>query len=798
MLVPVVPAPPTGTARFRLFSAPPGQPLRRRAGDVLVLVPALLALVLLMGSQPPDRLQEDLQRFLDAFPSWLEPVWGFGLDLLALWAVLLLVVPAVARRWRVLLQAVGALVLVVGLALLSTRLALGEWPGVWDAVAGGSDSPSFPAMRVAEAAAVVVTVAPHLVHPLQRLTRLVLLYGAVSALFVTPATPAGVAAAVTVAVIAAAVVRLAFGTSIGRPGMAEVHAGVAELGVPVDTLRPDEQQPAGVFLLHGTDTEGRALTVKVYGRDAYDSRVLAKLWRAIWYRDSGPSLGLSRARAVEHEAFLTLLAANGGATVPAVVSAGTVPGDDSLLVLRGEVAPVEGLSPAEVPDADLAGWWEQLELLDRANVAHLGVDASTVARVDGRPGLHDLSGAVVAPTPDQVLTDRAQLLTVLATTVGVERAVASAVGALGADGAAALLPYLQPAAFNVRLRRRVKAAGLDVDALAARTAEAAGVAMPEPIKLRRVTWWSAVQLGLLVLAAAAVIQFFSGIDWNQFEEVLRSASVPLLALGLVVGQSPRFAQALATLGSVPVRLPYWPVYAMQLTTAYLNLALPSYVGRMTVSIRFFQRQALSPAVAVTSGAIESAASMVVQITLVLLLLLFTQSTMSVAFDAPDASSLVPLLIAIAAFAVVAVLVVVLVPRIRRGIRDRLAHWLPEIRHTLGALRAWDKLGFLLTGNVLTEVLFATTLGIFAGAMGTDLSLTQLILINTGVSLFSSLIPVPGGIGVTEFGLTLGLSAAGMSEEAALATALCQRIATFYLPPVWGFFAMRWMQRNRYL
>ena len=23
-------------------------------------------------------------------------------------------------------------------------------------------------------------------------------------------------------------------------------------------------------------------------------------------------------------------------------------------------------------------------------------------------------------------------------------------------------------------------------------------------------------------------------------------------------------------------------------------------------------------------------------------------------------------------------------------------------------------------------------------------------------------------------------------------------ATFYLPPTWGFFAMRWLQRNRYI
>ena len=67
-----------------------------------------------------------------------------------------------------------------------------------------------------------------------------------------------------------------------------------------------------------------------------------------------------------------------------------------------------------------------------------------------------------------------------------------------------------------------------------------------------------------------------------------------------------------------------------------------------------------------------------------------------------------------------------------------------------------------------------------------------------MSLLASFVPVPGGIGVQEFGLTLGLTAAGMSEEAALAAVLLYRAATFYIPPLWGFFAMRWLQRNAYL
>ena len=33
---------------------------------------------------------------------------------------------------------------------------------------------------------------------------------------------------------------------------------------------------------------------------------------------------------------------------------------------------------------------------------------------------------------------------------------------------------------------------------------------------------------------------------------------------------------------------------------------------------------------------------------------------------------------------------------------------------------------------------------------------------------------------------------------AFAAVLMYRIASFYLPPVWGFFALRWLERNKHL
>jgi uncharacterized protein (TIRG00374 family) len=83
-------------------------------------------------------------------------------------------------------------------------------------------------------------------------------------------------------------------------------------------------------------------------------------------------------------------------------------------------------------------------------------------------------------------------------------------------------------------------------------------------------------------------------------------------------------------------------------------------------------------------------------------------------------------------------------------------------------------------------------------VGHSLPFVDLIAINIVVAIFAGLMPVPGGIGVTEAALAGGLALAGIPEGEALAAALLYRAVTFYLPPLWGFFCLRWLKRHEYL
>jgi uncharacterized membrane protein YbhN (UPF0104 family) len=785
--------------KLRLF-APESRVRVRRATDLVSLVPAVLLLVFLAFIYP-STFERSLARFLAAFPGWLDPVWGLLIAALVAWLAVLVASCVVRVRVRLLGHALLAAVAALALAACGTRIALGSWPALGDALGLHAGTPPYPSVRLAMGAAALLTFSGDLVKPARSLNRWLLTLAAMSVAIGGTASPYSAAGGVLAAIAAACAVRLALGSAAGRPGLDDVHAALVELGVDAHSLELDERQFAGVVRLHALDAAGAPLTVKVYGRDAYDTQLLSKAWRSIWYRDDGPAAGLSRGQVVEHEAFVTLLARNAGVPVPVVVTAGATATQDALLVLRGRGVSLAEVPPEHIDAALLARAWHCLDRLARANIAHLQIDPSVVVVEPDEVGLRDLTGATVAPDPIQLSLDRAQLLGSTAAVAGIDAAVAAAHAALGTDGLTALLPFLQPAAFGSQLRRSLKTAEINVDELRAKAGEAVGTTPPGLVRLRRVTWGTVIQLALLVFATSAVFSFVSGVDFHELASEVRNAAWGWIIVAFVVAQLPRIAQSVATLGTVPTRLPFGPVYAMQLATGYMNLALPSGIARMAVNVRFFQRLGLPGAMAVASGTIDSFANNVLQATILLLILVFSDRSLALDIEAPSSGSISTLgiIVGLGLAALIAFGVAMLVSRsLRTRVMAPIRHWVPEIRNTLTALRSPVKLAQVILGNLAAEILFATSLGLFAYALGYGIPLADLLVINMSVSLFATFIPIPGGIGVVEGGLMVGLNAAGMPETTALAAALLYRISTFYLPPIAGWFSLRWLQRNGYL
>jgi uncharacterized protein (TIRG00374 family) len=145
--------------------------------------------------------------------------------------------------------------------------------------------------------------------------------------------------------------------------------------------------------------------------------------------------------------------------------------------------------------------------------------------------------------------------------------------------------------------------------------------------------------------------------------------------------------------------------------------------------------------------------------------------------------------------VVSVLIVLFVPKVH----DKVV---PGIRSALSGLWAVatdrHKRMELFGGNVASELTYAISLGAVCLAYGVHLNLAQLVFVNTASSVLASLVPVPGGIGAAEAAISASLIAVGVDESTAFAIALTKRLCTFYLPPIWGYFALRWLDDHGYL
>ena len=152
--------------------------------------------------------------------------------------------------------------------------------------------------------------------------------------------------------------------------------------------------------------------------------------------------------------------------------------------------------------------------------------------------------------PGDLLQDDAQVVGLSLLLIGEERAGAAAQDALGHDQLLSVLPYVQEAAMPTQVRAALGRAEIELDDVRGRLRTRLGAPDQPLIRLRRVTWGSLLNMGLLAIAAFTLIGLLSDIDLASFLDALRDASWWWLALALVLAQIPRVPSAVSTMGSL--------------------------------------------------------------------------------------------------------------------------------------------------------------------------------------------------------------------------------------------------------
>jgi uncharacterized membrane protein YbhN (UPF0104 family)/tRNA A-37 threonylcarbamoyl transferase component Bud32 len=784
---------------------------------VVLLALAVLTVVVLTFPAPgPTSIDSLVTGLVKELPGLFGWFWELSYDLLLAWTLVLVALALFARRRkRLLLDEVLAGGLAVGFALVAGWLAGTDWSESFKAVAASGAPPIYLAVRLALATAVVVMASPYMARPFRYVGRLVVGIGAAAGIALGTSLPIGMVAAFAVGIGSAAIVHLLFGSPAGRLTLDQVADALADLDVDASRLRQAPLEPRGVAIVTAEAPDGRSLLVKIYGRDAWDGQLLASAWSSLWYRGDTPHLSLGRRDQVEHEAFVTLLAERAGVWVLPVVTAGMASERDALLVTETTGRSLSTLDPREVDDELLERIWRNAARLHAMGVAHRRLDASRiVVRPDETPAFGDFGGATVAADDSDIAADRAQILVATALAVGPERAASAAAAALGTDDLQQVLPLLQPAAFERPTRRAIREQDWDLDDLRKACAEAAGVELPKLARLRRVSIQSIGLVLLIGLVAYALISALANVGLANLIDEFKAADLGWLAIALALSPTVPMVHAFATLGASFRPLRYGPVLMLEYAIQFIALAVPSSAARLALDVRFFGRNGIDAGGALSIAVIASVCGFIIQVLLIVVVSLSGLASLDLGGSGATATSSTsdasstgghPLLILTAVLVVLGVIVTLAVPKYRTAVTQAVPRYRAMLRAqassaatALRVLRSPPKVGLILAGNLGAQLLQAIILGLCLGAFGYHATMAELILVNTIASLFAGFMPVPGGMGVAEAAYTAGLVALGVPNAPALSTAIAFRMITYYLPPIWGAMAMRWLRQHSYL
>ncbi|MGH3479320.1 MAG: lysylphosphatidylglycerol synthase domain-containing protein, partial [Nocardioidaceae bacterium] len=484
-----------------------------------------------------------------------------------------------------------------------------------------------------------------------------------------------------------------------------------------------------------------------------------------------------------------------GVRTPEVVMAALGdPGDAVVVTRQPDIEPMESLPPEAVSDEDLVELWREAASLHAAGISHGRLNTSRVILNEGRPMLVGFAAATLGAPQSSIDIDVAELLVSCAILVGPQRTLRSAIEGAGADAVIGSLPYLQRAALSPHTRDRARAEEVALNTLRAEAAKTTGVPEPAVTPMRRITARDFLTTAAVAVAAYLLISQLAEVGFSTIWDALLNAEPAWLVTGLLLAQIGLIPEAISLRGAVVTPLPLLPCVALKSANKFVGLTVPGSAGTIAVTVRFIQRMGGKTGEALASGAVDDVAEKAVQILSILIVLPFVDlnvDTSDIHIGAPDAGLVTAIVIAV----IVSILVICLVPAVRDKIVPPMREGFAALRQVLRNRRKRQE---LFGGNLAGELLFALTLGAVCLGFGVHLSLAELLVVNLAASSLAGLIPAPGGVGAAEATLTACLVAFGVDDSTAFAIAITHRLCTNYLPPIWGYASLKWLERNGYI
>jgi uncharacterized protein (TIRG00374 family) len=770
------------------------QPPMRRTSDIVRLVLSVLLLgAVIAGSLITRNKWHALEASVSDIVGVLSPRQSdlvyllYGIAILALpFAILIELI--IGRRWK-LLAGYGAAALVAGLLLSITAdgVSAPKWHLDVHAQLNTFLSQFLEDSRwIAMLAAVLTVSGPWLSARWRHWWWALLLAFVPIHLVVSTVVPARSMLGLSVGWLVGAVIVLVVGTPALEVPLDAAVRVLARRGLTVTgftVLRP--AGPGPLVLAAGCVEPESEVIVELYGQNQRSGGALGQLWRWLSFRssESGPPR-VSMRGAVEHRALMGIAIADLGVASTRSLVVATL---DRGWQLYAHSPPRGTTIDAAADQALLAHVWQSLGVLHAHQIAHGDLRSAEIRNEYGRVLFGGFAYAELGASEAQLQSDIAQLLISMSAIFGEERAVRTAVDALGEEAVVTASGRLTRSAMPSRIRKSVCEVGAVMSALRVEVLKQTGTSQIRAEQVTRFTRNQILQLVLLIGLVYVAYPYISAVP--TFFTQLRTANWWWALLGLGASALTYLGAAAALWACASGLVTFRHLAIMQVANTFAATTTPAGVGGLALSVHFLQKGGLSSVRATAAVALQQSVQVITHVGLLILFSIVAGTSADLSHFVPDAT----VLYLIAGVALGALGTFMFVPKLRRWLDNAVR---PQLKEVLGELRALahdpKRFALIFLGCAATTLGAASALWASIEAFGGGTTFVTVTVVTMVGGTLASAAPTPGGVGAVEAALIGGLAAFGLPASIAVPSVLLYRVLTCWLPVFCGWPTMRWL------
>ncbi|HEX4059865.1 MAG TPA: lysylphosphatidylglycerol synthase transmembrane domain-containing protein [Streptosporangiaceae bacterium] len=765
----------------------------RRPADLLAALVALAVVAVVIGSiralpLGSKEVADDVSTWLLHIPRWLSFAAAVAAGIGCFVLLVVTTIELARRNWRDARNA--GLALLTGAAVAIAVYAV--WRAEHGAVLGAVIHGKNPSAFVIDTAFVAFGVASDQVRRAHwsrwwpGLAAALLITG----LAVDTLTPFAVAIALFGGLAIGWLARWALGAASVRPSAADLVPWLTRRGIPLRDLAASDRP--GYVRLEGHLIDATPVEVHMADRDTRGAGLARRLWALIRLRPGvAGHVTLSTRAQLERLALACSLAKERGVLGPRVLLLEETPREALVLVLaRPRAVPRSGLSPDQDPDPvtgqEAAALFAALRALHNAGIAHRALRPENLCLDGDQAGFCSLDAAVPGASELARRLDVAQLLATLGKTAGPARAVAALRAGYGPVDESSVGAVLQPVAlapWGWSAMRDSQGCLTEI------RHELLGPDTAVPLaKLERFRWRTVLTTVALIAAAYLLLGQISKVNLLG---TLRHTNPIWFAVAIVGSAVTYFAAAQNLAAFVPKRLSPVKGFLVQLSTAFVGVAMPPTVGHVAVNARYLHREDVDESTIGVAVALSQVVNVVTTVLLLVAFGLLTGSGLS-RFKIAPGGDLVIGLVVIAAVAAV----LLAVPQTRTKLIGLV--W-PHLRRAwprlLDALSSPLRLAASSGANLLLSAAYLLAFIAALRAVGAHPAILPAAVVYLAGNAVGSAAPTPGGLGGVEAVLVAGLSAMGIPAAEAISGVLVFRAATFWLPIPAGYLSYLWLRHR---